>query len=118
MRSPDLKGELRSSDPPQPGEDVHIIYDTQQQAEACGKASSFHRAFDPLAVCYNGTLYVIGYNTTEPDVMYFRADKITSPAAQETAEESSTAQINKYIGPVTIGLFAAAAIVLALLRKK
>jgi hypothetical protein len=61
---------------------------------------------------------VIGYNTTEPDVMYFRADKITSPAAQETAEESSTAQINKYIGPVTIGLFAAAAIVLALLRKK
>ena len=101
-----------------PGEDVHIIYDTQQQAEACGKASSFHRAFDPLAVCYNGTLYVIGYNTTEPDVMYFRADKITSPAAQETAEESSTAQINKYIGPVTIGLFAAAAIVLALLRKK
>jgi hypothetical protein len=100
------------------GEDVHLLYDTEQQAEPYGKASSFHKAFDPMAVSYNGTLYVIGYNTTEPDVMYFRADKMAHAKAAETTGESTQAMLNKYIGSATVGLFVVVLGALLLLRKK
>jgi hypothetical protein len=97
---------------------VHLIYDSQQQAEGYGKASSFHKAFDPMAVSYNGTLYVIGYNTTEPDVMYFRADKMAHAKAAETTGESTQAMLNKYIGSATVGLFVVVLGALLLSRKK
>lgn len=100
------------------GEDVHLIGDNEDQAEVYDKASSYHQAFDPLAVCSNGRLYVIGYNTTETDVMYFRSDKITRSAEANNAPEGRQAVVNRYIGPVTIGLFAIVLCVLALLRKK
>ena len=100
------------------GADVHLIGDQEDQAVVYDKASSFHRAFDPLAVCSDGTLYVIGYNATEPDVMYFRSDKITHAATANTAEGEEQALVNRYIGPVTIGLFVAVIGMLVLLRKK
>ena len=75
-----------------PGEDVHILYDTDSEAVLYDKASSYHKAFDPMAVFYDGKLYVIGYNTTEPDVMYFRSDTVNerpqSPQSPATTPDN------------------------------
>lgn len=105
------------------GEDTHIFYDTEDHAVLYGKTSSYHKAFDPVAAYSNGTLYVIGYNTTEPDVMYFRSDRIEQAAQPETSGENAalqqeTAGHSKYLGIATIALFAGIALLLTGLRKK
>ena len=100
-----------------PGEDVHILYDTDSEAVLYDKASSYHKAFDPMAVFYDGKLYVIGYNTTEPDVMYFRSDTVNerpqSPQSPAAAPDNS-----RYMGIITIVLIAGTAVLLTVLRKK
>ena len=100
-----------------PGEDVHIIYDNENEAVLHDRASSFHKAFNPIAVSYNGELYVIGYNTIEPDVMYFRSDPVKGRASEPVSLEE-TANRSRYMGIVTIGLIAGIALVLAVARRR
>lgn len=112
------------------GEDLHIIYDTDQEAVPCDRTTSYHKAFDPIAAYCDGTLYVIGYNTTEPDVMYFRSQVMTPRASQDGSGNagqsgdgsggSSGAGLNdpKVIGGMTIGLFAVVVLVLTLMKRK
>ena len=99
-----------------PGEDVHVIYDDENEAVLYDKASSYHKAFDPLAVYYGGRLYVIGYNTTEPDVMYFRSDPVESRMQNLTSPEEAEKR-TRYIGIATIALIAGTLILLGFLRK-
>ena len=99
------------------GEDVHILYDTEDKASLYDRAASYHKTFDPIATFSGGTLYVIGYNPTEPDVMYFRSDTVKPRTAADNSA-ASTPNIQKYIGWGTIGLFALAIAVLSLTRKK
>ena len=104
------------------GEDVHIIYDTDEKAVLYDRATCYHKAFDPVAVFSDGRLYVIGYNGTEPDVMYFRSQEMTpQPAANEGGAPggvSGGGMDTRIIGGVTIGLFAAAVLLLSGMRKK
>ena len=108
------------------GEDVHIIYDTDEKAVLYDKATCYHKAFDPTAAFSSGRLYVIGYNGTEPDVMYFRSQEITPQAAANESGEpggvsggvSGGGMDPTVIGGVTIGLFAAAILLLTGMRKK
>ena len=100
-----------------PGEDVHIIYDNENEAVLYDRASSFHKAFNPIAVSYNGELYVIGYNTIEPDVMYFRSDPVKGRVTEPVSLEE-TANRSRYMGIVTIGLIAGIAVVLAVARRR
>ena len=100
-----------------PGEDVHIIYDNENEAVLYDRASSFHKAFNPIAVSYNGELYVIGYNTIEPDVMYFRSDPVKGRVTEPVSLEE-TANRSRYMGIVTIGLIAGIALVLAVARRR
>ena len=108
------------------GEDVHIIYDTDEKAVLYDRATCYHKAFDPIAVSDGRRLYVIGYNGTEPDVMYFRSQEITPKAAANESGEpggvsggvSGGGMDPTVIGGVTIGLFAAAVLLLTGMRKK
>ena len=100
-----------------PGEDVHIIYDNENETVLYDRASSFHKAFNPIAVSYNGELYVIGYNTIEPDVMYFRSDPVKGRVTEPVSLEE-TANRSRYMGIVTIGLIAGIALVLAVARRR
>ena len=112
------------------GEDLHIIYDTEKEAVLYDRTTSYHKAFDPIAAYADGTLYVIGYNTTEPDVMYFRSQVMTPRASQDGSGNagqpgdgsggSSGAGLNdpKVIGGLTIGLFAVVVLVLSLMKRK
>ena len=107
------------------GEDVHIIYDTDEKAVLYDRATCYHKAFDPIAVSDGRRLYVIGYNGTEPDVMYFRSQEITpQAAANESGEPEGAGGVSSggmdptVIGGVTIGLFAAAVLLLTGMRKK
>ena len=61
---------------------------------------------------------MIGYNPTEPDVMYFRSDPVLPKAEAEGSGAAGGTNFQKYIGWGTIGLFALAVIVLSLTRKK
>ena len=88
-------------------------------------ATCYHKAFDPIAVSDGRRLYVIGYNGTEPDVMYFRSQEITpQAAANESGEPEGAGGVSgggidpTVIGGVTIGLFAAAVLLLTGMRKK
>ena len=99
------------------GEDVHIIYDTDDQPALYERATSYHRAFDPSAAFSDGTLYVIGYNPVEPDVMYFRSDTVKPQTTPDISVPGGT-NIQKYIGWGTIGLFAVVIAVLSLTRRK
>ena len=107
------------------GEDVHIIYDTDEKAVLYDRATCYHKAFDPIAVSDGKRLYVIGCNGTEPDVMYFRSQEITpQAAANESGEPEGAGGVSgggidpTVIGGVTIGLFAAAVLLLTGMRKK
>ena len=100
-----------------PGEDVHIIYDDEKEAVLYDRTSCYHKAFNPIAVSYNGELYVIGYNTTEPDVMYFRSDPVKARSSEPVSLEE-TANRSRYMGIVTIGLIAGIAVVLAVVRRR
>ena len=107
------------------GEDVHIIYDTDEKAVLYDRATCYHKAFDPIAVSDGRRLYVIGYNGTEPDVMYFRSQEITpQAAANESGEPEGAGGVSSggmdptVIGGVTIGVFAAAVLLLTGMRKK
>ncbi|MDO5455920.1 MAG: hypothetical protein Q4F25_03275, partial [Eubacteriales bacterium] len=99
-----------------PGEDIHVIDDDGSEAVLYDKASSYHKAFDPVAVYYGGELYVIGYNPTEPDVMYFRSDpvegKIQNPISPQEAAKRS-----RHMGIATIALIAGTLILLSVFRK-
>ncbi|MBQ9033961.1 MAG: S8 family serine peptidase [Lachnospiraceae bacterium] len=100
-----------------PGEDVHILYDDEKEAVLYERASSYHKAFDPVAA-YNGDeLYVIGYNTTEPDVMYFRSDPVKA-RAQASAVPEEVESRSRYMGIVTIALIAGVVAVLAVGKRK
>ena len=111
------------------GEDIHIIYDTEKEAVPCDRTTSYHKAIDPIAAYADGTLYVIGYNTTEPDVMYFRSQVMTPRASQDGrgdagqpgdgSGDGSGGGLNdpKVIGGLTIGLFAVVVLVLSLMKK-
>ena len=127
-----------------PGEDIHIIFDEGNEVVLYEKASSYHKAFDPIATSYDGRLYVIGYNTIEPDVMYFRSEPLenleqsqgntaqNSPNA--AAEEGNTASaseengpasqsreatdFSRYLGIATIALIVGVALLLAAVRRK
>ena len=107
------------------GEDVHIIYDTDEKAVLYDRATCYHKAFDPIAVSDGRRLYVIGYNGTEPDVMYFRSQEITPQAtANESGAPGGTGGVSSggmdptVIGGVTIGLFTALVVVLSITRRK
>ena len=108
------------------GEDVHIIYDTDEKAVLYDRATCYHKAFDPIAVSDGRRLYVIGYNGTEPDVMYFRSQEITPQAAanESGAPEGAGGSVSgggmdsTVIGGVTIGLFAVQVIILSVSRRK
>jgi hypothetical protein len=96
---------------------VHILYDDEKEAVLYERASSYHKAFDPVAA-YNGDeLYVIGYNTTEPDVMYFRSDPVKARAQAPAAPEEATSR-SRYMGIVTIALIAGVVVVLAVGKRK
>ena len=90
------------------------------------RATCYHKAFDPIAAFSGGRLYVIGYNGTEPDVMYFRSQEITPQAAGNGSGEpegsggsvSGGGMDPTVIGGVTIGLFAALVIILTISRRK
>jgi hypothetical protein len=89
------------------------------------RATCYHKAFDPIAVSDGRRLYVIGYNGTEPDVMYFRSQEITpQAAANESGAPGGTGGVSSggmdptVIGGVTIGLFAALVVVLSITRRK
>ena len=107
-------------------EDVHIIYDTDEKAVLYDRATCYHKAFDPIAVSDGRRLYVIGYNGTEPDVMYFRSQEITPQAAanESGAPEGAGGSVSgggmdsTVIGGVTIGLFAVQVIILSVSRRK
>ena len=107
-------------------EDVHIIYDTDEKAVLYDRATCYHKAFDPIAVSDGRRLYVIGYNGTEPDVMYFRSQEITPQAAanESGAPEGAGGSVSgggmdsTVIGGVTIGLFAVLVIILSVSRRK
>ena len=99
------------------GEDVHIIYNDSNEAVLYEKTSSYHKAFDPLAVYYNGELYVIGYNTIEPEVMYFRSDPVKDKTQAPVSPEE-TAGRSRYMGFVTIGLIAGVVVVLAVGKRR
>ena len=85
-----------------------------------------HKAFDPIAAFSGGRLYVIGYNGTEPDVMYFRSQEITPQAAGNGSGEpegsggsvSGGGMDPTVIGGVTVGLFAVLVIALSVTRRK
>ena len=104
------------------GEDVHILYDTEEQVSLYDRATCYHKAFDPIAVFSDGTLYVMGINTTEPEVMYFRSDTVKPRATAEGSgaglgtEAQGGILTPRVIGWVTIGLFAAVAGALMLKR--
>ena len=108
------------------GEDVHIIYDTDEKAVLYDKATCYHKAFDPTAAFSGGRLYVIGYNGTEPDVMYFRSQEMTLPAAVSGGgapggaggSVSGGGMDPTAVGGVTIGLFAVLVIALSVTRRK
>ena len=108
------------------GEDVHIIYDTGEKAVLYDRATCYHKAFDPIAAFSGGRLYVIGYNGTEPDVMYFRSQEITPQAAGNGSGEpegsggsvSGGGMDPTFIGGVTVGLFAVLVIALSVTRRK
>ena len=55
------------------GQDTFVIYDDSKSPERLGRTSTYQRAFDPMAVYYDGRLYAMGYSPAEPDVAYFRA---------------------------------------------
>ena len=113
-----------------PGADVHILYDTAEKAQLYERASCYHKAFNPIAAYDDGKLYVIGYNATEPDVMYFRSDTIRPQAAADNsgAAYSSTGAGSgagvdsgvdgRMIGLSAIGLAAVLAATLLQIRKK
>lgn len=102
-----------------PGEDTHIIYDTDDKAVVYDRTSSYHRTTDPLAVYGDGTLYVIGCNTTEPDIMYFRSDRIAERTAQEIPpKDSKLPDLTQYIGILTVAFFALILGMLTAMRKK
>ena len=83
-------------------------------------------AFDPIAAFSGGRLYVIGYNGTEPDIMYFRSQEMTPQAAanESGAPEGAGGSVSgggmdpTVIGGVTIGLFAVLLLVLSVTRRK
>ena len=108
------------------GEDVHIINDTDEKALLYDKATCYHKAFDPIAAFSGGRLYVIGYNGTEPDIMYFRSQEMTPQAAanESGAPEGAGGSVSgggmdpTVIGGVTIGLFAVLIIALSVTRRK
>ena len=66
------------------GEDTHIILDSANTATSYARTSSYHRTFDPLAVYADDYLYAMGNNSTEPDVMYFRATNYDAPEPAPT----------------------------------
>ena len=66
---------------------------------------------------YNGELYVIGYNTIEPEVMYFRSDPVKDKTQAPVSPEE-TAGRSRYMGFVTIGLIAGVVVVLAVGKRK
>lgn len=115
-----------------PGEDVHILYDTAEKAQLYERASCYHKTFNPIAAYGDGKLYVIGYNATEPDVMYFRSDTITPQAAAENsgASDGSTGSgagagtgsdsgvDGRMIGLGAVGLAAVLAATFLRIRKK
>ena len=108
------------------GEDVHIIYDTDEKAVLYDRATCYHKAFDPIAAFSGGRLYVIGYNGTEPDIMYFRSQEMTPQAAgnESGAPEGAGGSVSgggmdpTVIGGVTIGLFAVLLLVLSVTHRK
>ena len=104
------------------GEDVHVIRDTEKEAVLFDRATCYHMAYDPIAVYRDGTLYVIGYSTTEPEVMYFRSQRMDAETPQNgsgTGEEAGQPGSDpRVIGGVTIGLFAVVVLVLTTMRKK
>ena len=105
---------------------MHIIYDTDEKAVLYDRVTCYHKAFDPIAVSDGRRLYVIGYNGTEPDVMYFRSQEITPQAAanESGAPEGAGGSVSgggmdsTVIGGVTIGLFAVQVIILSVSRRK
>ena len=64
------------------GADTHIILNSGTEATPYARTSSYHHAFDPLAVYVDGYLYVAGHNAAEPDVMYFRSTNYDAPEPQ------------------------------------
>ena len=100
-----------------PGEDVHIIYDDGNEAGLYDRASCFHKAFNPIAVSYKGELYVIGYNTIEPDVMYFRSDPVKGRLTEPVSVEE-TAKRSRYMGIATIALVVGIAMLLMAGRRR
>ena len=109
-----------------PGEDVHILYDTAEKAQLYERATCYHKAFNPIAAYGDGKLYVIGYNATEPDVMFFRSDTIRPQAAADNSGApygSTRAGVGsgvdgRMIGLGAIGLAAVLAATLLRIRKK
>lgn len=108
-----------------PGEDVHILYDTAEKAQLYERAACYHKAFNPIAAYGDGKLYVIGYNATEPDVMFFRSDTIRPQAADNSGAPYGSTRAGvgsgvdgRMIGLGAIGLAAVLAATLLRIRKK
>ena len=76
-----------------------------------------HKAFNPIAVSYKGELYVIGYNTIEPDVMYFRSDPVKGRLTEPVSVEE-TAKRSRYMGIATIALIAGIVVLLTAGRRR
>ena len=70
-----------------PGVDTHVIYDDGNTAEVYERTSSYHTPLEPVAAYAGGWLYVLGYNTTEPDVMYFRSTNAAADRQKITDAE-------------------------------
>ena len=56
--------------------DTHIIRNGKKKATLYPRTSSFHTVFGPMAVYAGDSLYVLGTNPTEPDVLYLRSTQM------------------------------------------
>ena len=63
------------------------------------RTSCYHTAFTPQAVCVEGRLYVLGINSTEPDVLYFRSTQIDSTQPEPETEASTAEAVTTETAP-------------------
>lgn len=64
--------------PQSKGSDTYCLKNDAKTAIACSRTSCYHTPFSPCAGYAGGKLYVLAFNTTEPNVLYFRAAEATS----------------------------------------
>lgn len=57
------------------GQDTFILEDDETRFRALEQVSCYNKAFQPIAACGDGWLYVLAMNATEPEVVYLRSTR-------------------------------------------